>query len=343
MGRKVKKVANGQETNYTRFGRQMLSEEKGWERIVYYQTPGLDQIVQIIRNWQVYTTIRDQIGSVVGVMNNSWTIVQSYRYDLWGNGEVQDGTGVWKSFDAYTGVIIAWSALWTSREYDKDINKYYLRNRRYDPSTSRFLTRDPLGYTDDTNMYRYVANSPLMYTDPMGLAAKSLAKHWMDALQLLSMIDPGTRVRAWATTTAWLTCVASTVSCGWSVTIWLGAAIWPWTQPLLIFIAPAAASSCSIAAVSCLATPVTYLLWKEMKDRGIFAEETSTPTSDPDSFTRLKNGQWYLDEDWNIRKKDMLHKDHWDISNSKWKKIREIDFGWREIRPNWPKNKNKTS
>jgi YD repeat-containing protein len=29
MGRKVKKVANGQETNYTRFGRQMLSEEKG--------------------------------------------------------------------------------------------------------------------------------------------------------------------------------------------------------------------------------------------------------------------------------------------------------------------------
>jgi RHS repeat-associated protein len=113
-------------------------------------------------------------GSVVGVMNNSWTIVQSYRYDLWWNGEVQDGTWVWKKFDAYTWIIIAGSALWTSREYDKDINKYYLRNRRYDPHTSRFLTRDPLGYKDDVNMYRYVANSPLMYTDPMG-TVKTLA------------------------------------------------------------------------------------------------------------------------------------------------------------------------
>ncbi|MFV0446150.1 MAG: RHS repeat-associated core domain-containing protein, partial [Planctomycetaceae bacterium] len=43
------------------------------------------------------------------------------------------------------------------------------RARFYDPSTGRFLSQDPLSFAaGDTNLYRYVGNSPTNATDPTG-------------------------------------------------------------------------------------------------------------------------------------------------------------------------------
>jgi uncharacterized protein RhaS with RHS repeats len=39
----------------------------------------------------------------------------------------------------------------------------------YNPSTGRFLSEDPIGFDGgDTNLYRYVSNNPVNYTDPSG-------------------------------------------------------------------------------------------------------------------------------------------------------------------------------
>lgn len=41
--------------------------------------------------------------------------------------------------------------------------------RIYHPFRGRFLTKDPIGFAaGDTNLYRYVFNSPTNYTDPTG-------------------------------------------------------------------------------------------------------------------------------------------------------------------------------
>ena len=40
----------------------------------------------------------------------------------------------------------------------------------------------------------------------------------------------------------------------------------------------------------------------------------------------------------NIWKKDMLHKDHWDVSDRSGTKIKEVTFDGRELWPNGPKN-----
>lgn len=40
-----------------------------------------------------------------------------------------------------------------------------------------------------------------------------------------------------------------------------------------------------------------------------------------------------------IGNKDKLHKDHWDVTDSKGNKIREVDFDGIELWPNGPKNK----
>ena len=44
---------------------------------------------------------------------------------------------------------------------------YYLRARYYQPSTSRFLTEDPI--RDGLNWYAYANNNPIYFSDPWGL------------------------------------------------------------------------------------------------------------------------------------------------------------------------------
>lgn len=44
-----------------------------------------------------------------------------------------------------------------------------LTHRYYDPSTGRFLTRDPISYAGGINLYSYVQNNPINFIDPLGL------------------------------------------------------------------------------------------------------------------------------------------------------------------------------
>tara|TARA_R110002072_G_C7977582_1_gene535741 strand:+ start:15436 stop:22821 length:7386 start_codon:yes stop_codon:yes gene_type:complete len=46
---------------------------------------------------------------------------------------------------------------------------YMVRNRVYDPGIGRWLQRDPIGYVDGPNLYRYGRSSPARYIDPLGL------------------------------------------------------------------------------------------------------------------------------------------------------------------------------
>jgi len=63
----------------------------------------------------------------------------------------------------------------------------------------------------------------------------------------------------------------------------------------------------------------------------------------PGELIKLKNGQGWKDpKTGNIWKRDMKHKDHYDVTNPKTgKKVKEVDFEGNQIWPNGPKNKNK--
>jgi RHS repeat-associated protein len=61
----------------------------------------------------------------------------------------------------------------------------------------------------------------------------------------------------------------------------------------------------------------------------------------PADVTKLKGNQGYKDKAGNIWKKDMKHKDHWDVSDKKGKKVKEVTFDGKQLWPDGQKNKNK--
>ena|GEM_PF-2106962 len=43
-----------------------------------------------------------------------------------------------------------------------------MRARYYDADVGRFISEDPAGFVDGTNLYAYVGGNPIKYVDPTG-------------------------------------------------------------------------------------------------------------------------------------------------------------------------------
>ena len=72
-------------------------------------------------------------------------------------------------FDEYTAVsVIDNVLLFQGRRLDGESELYYFRNRQYDPVHGRFLSRDPMGYTDSYCLYQFCNNAPITNVDPEG-------------------------------------------------------------------------------------------------------------------------------------------------------------------------------
>ena len=54
------------------------------------------------------------------------------------------------------------------KRFDPATNLIYFGQRYYDPNLGRWLTPDPIGPSDSSNLYQYVFNNPYRYIDPNG-------------------------------------------------------------------------------------------------------------------------------------------------------------------------------
>jgi RHS repeat-associated protein len=53
----------------------------------------------------------------------------------------------------------------------------FYRNRYYDQNSGRWIQEDPIGVAGGVNLYAYVGNNPVMFTDPFGLCPKEAGGH----------------------------------------------------------------------------------------------------------------------------------------------------------------------
>jgi RHS repeat-associated protein len=111
-----------------------------------------------------YWTLTDRLGSVRDVTDNTGAVKDTLAYDAYGNITSETAS-------AYRG-----NYAWTGREFDGTTGLQYTRARYYDPKTGRWQSQDSLGFgAGDSNLYRYVQNSPTNSTDPSGLLSDGLA------------------------------------------------------------------------------------------------------------------------------------------------------------------------
>ncbi len=137
-----------------------------------------DLIVMIVITWEwkkktesKYFYQKDQLWSIVTITDKDWKTVKEYRYDVFGKAyEKKDKSYNWKE---YNRADIDNTRLFIGREFDKEIWLYYYRARYYSSEIGRFINRDPIGQVDNVNLYSYVGNNPVKFTDPIGLASKA--------------------------------------------------------------------------------------------------------------------------------------------------------------------------
>lgn len=103
-------------------------------------------------------------GSVTHLTKANGTVIEKYRYDVFGAPTFYNGSGTQISGSAYNNRF-----LFTGREYTAAFGFYEYRARAYHPSLGRFMSEDPkLFDPGDYNLFRYCHNDPLDVTDPMG-------------------------------------------------------------------------------------------------------------------------------------------------------------------------------
>ena len=98
----------------------------------------------------------DSEGNVAQRSDASGTVLSNYLFSAHGSvlsGTLTDPFGYKAQFGYYT---------------DTDTGLQLLTHRYYDPSTGRFLTRDPISYRGGINLYSYVRNRPETFVDPLG-------------------------------------------------------------------------------------------------------------------------------------------------------------------------------
>lgn len=110
--------------------------------------------------------VTDHLGTVHDVIDSSGDLIQHIDYDNFGEIErVLDSTGA----EVTDLDQLAVDTAFAGREWDNDAGLYYNRARWYDASNGHFISEDPIGFGDGSNVYRYAGNDPVNFRDPSGL------------------------------------------------------------------------------------------------------------------------------------------------------------------------------
>lgn len=116
---------------------------------------------------QLYFPVLDLAGSTVGWMTKDGALLQAWRYDAFGVIQREP-----ENLLAPFG--------FSSKQTDPETGFVHYGRRYYVPTWGRWLSRDPKGEIDGSNLYAFVGNNPLTKFDSWGLFG--LDSGWVDRM-----------------------------------------------------------------------------------------------------------------------------------------------------------------
>ena len=151
-------VVNAATVDLAYDGTDLIAEYDGAGTLLrrYVHGPGVDEplvayegVTASNKSW----LYKDHLGSIVGTADATGTSTAVYSYGPYGEPNTLTGQRF-----RYTG-----------QQLIGELGLYYYKARFYAPALGRFLQTDPIGTADDLNLYAYVKNNPVNWTDPTGL------------------------------------------------------------------------------------------------------------------------------------------------------------------------------
>jgi len=170
LGRRVLIVTDGTTNLLVHSGPHVVAELDAAGTLLrsYTYGPGIDNILAMTVHTNAAVTntyhfVKDHLGTVHAVTDGAGTVVESYTYDAWGNVT---------AFNAAAHPIpttrIGNRYLFQGREYSWKTGLYYFRARYYNPTTGRWLSKDPIGIAGGLNQYVAFLNNGVLFRDPNG-------------------------------------------------------------------------------------------------------------------------------------------------------------------------------
>jgi len=118
--------------------------------------------VEVRESLSTFTTF------IAGVSNNSQSVTTPYEVTGLGSLGVNGGNG-----DADLFMAASFHA---QPFQDPFSGKNYVRERWFDPITATWMTPDPLGYLDSSNLYAFAGGDPINGRDPLGMGEEQSAR-----------------------------------------------------------------------------------------------------------------------------------------------------------------------
>ena len=158
-GLRYELLENGKLSRFIFSGREVVAEVDANNSLKAATVRGHEILAQKDARDNSYYYLNNAHGDVVGLMDAAGNMVDSYKYDAFGN-----------IFEAKEQIPNRFR--YAGEQFDAVTGQYYLRARFYNPVMGRFTQEDTYR-NDGLNLYAYVQNNPVKYVDPSGYSCES--------------------------------------------------------------------------------------------------------------------------------------------------------------------------